>query len=553
MPAPSGPTMTIHDLIGHISVNASLPPAVRTELRSRLRRFCEVCRKSPTEIIAEPASIRAENDHANWHQAGLSAGAWANIKSSVTRAMALADIDVHRRRRNFALSDDWAALLAPLSRRDRDELHRFAGWCTTLKIAPIEVDQKIFEQFLAYLQQQSILTNPKERWHVARRTWNRIIAPGFGWPVIADVAPAKWRGLDWGDFPASLRAEIALYRQTMTAPDPFSEDRRRPLKAITVNGYLANLKRHLSRLVETGVPPEQFSNLAACVDVSLTRRGMTIFLDGRELDERTRPTLHATMVAILSVARHAQVPDGQYTALHALFEKARHRPTGMTQKNKERLSQFDTDEAKRAIIGLPFRVAEQLATVKNPTVRQAQRMQLAALSGLLLRVPLRIKNAAALDLAAHIQRPVNGAEGRWLVHIPAPEVKNGKAVDAYLDARTSALLARYVDVFRPKLMEEFNTSLFIGQGGKTKGSHALSRQFSRFVKREVGFTVNVHLMRHMAGFFFLENNPGCYEMVRQLLGHKNITTTINFYAGAETKSAFNEYDHMLEHLLGEEL
>lgn len=553
MPAPSGPAMTIYDLVALIAEDVSMPATVRTEMRSRLRRFCEVCRKSPTEIIAEPASIRAECDHANWHQAGLSSGAWANIKSSVTRAMALAKIKVHRRRRNFALSDDWAALLAPLSRRDRDELHRFAGWCATLKIAPVKVDQSVFEQFLAYLQQQSILTNPKERWHVARRAWNRAISPSFGWPIIADVEPAGWRGLCWEDFPASLLDEIALYRQAMIAPDPLSDDQRRAIKTITVDGYLACLKRHLSRLVETGESAARFSSLTACVDVALTKRGMTRFLNGRNLDERTRPTLHATMVAILSIARHAEVPENKLQALNVLFEKVRHRPTGMTQKNKERLSQFETDQAKMAIIGLPLRVAAQLDTVKNPTVRQAQRMQLAALLGLLLRVPLRIKNAAALDLAVHIQRPINGTEGRWLVHIPAHEVKNGKAIDAYLDLRTSALLASYVDIFRPKLMEEFSTSLFIGQGGLAKGPHALSGQFSRFVKRESGFIVNAHLMRHMAGFFFLESNPGCYETVRQLLGHKNIATTIKFYAGAEAKSAFSEYDDMLENLLGDEL
>lgn len=553
MPAPNGHTMTIYDLMEHLSSNESLRVTLRSELRSRLRRFCEVCRKSPTEIIAEPASIRAESHRANWHQAGLSAGAWANIKSSVTRAMTLTGIAVHRRRRNFALSDDWEGLLAPLSRRDSDELHRFAGWCTTLKVKPDQVDQTVFEQFLAYLQDQSILTNPKERWHVARRAWNRAISPSFAWPIIADVVPAGWKGLSWEDFPASLRDEIALYRQAMVAPDHFSDDQRRAIKTISVDGYLACLKRHLSRIVETGVPAAHFSRLAACVDVALTKRGMMRFLDGRDLDERTRPTLHATMVAILSIARHAEVPEDKLQALNALFEKVRHRPSGMTQKNKQRLSQFETDQAKTAIIGLPFKVAAQLKTVQNPTVRQAQRMQLAALLGVLLRVPLRIKNAAALDLAIHIQRPANGAEGRWLVHIPASEVKNGKAIDACLDVRTSALLARYVDVFRPKLMDEFSTSLFIGQSGLTKDPHALSRQFSRFVKREIGFIVNAHLMRHMAGFFFLESNPGCYETVRQLLGHKNIATTINFYAGAEAKSAFSQYDCMLEKLLGDEL
>ena len=33
----------------------------------------------------------------------------------------------------------------------------------------------------------------------------------------------------------------------------------------------------------------------------------------------------------------------------------------------------------------------------------------------------------------------------------------------------------------------------------------------------------------------LDNNPGAYELVRQLLGHKNLKTTTNFYAGIDTR------------------
>jgi hypothetical protein len=40
---------------------------------------------------------------------------------------------------------------------------------------------------------------------------------------------------------------------------------------------------------------------------------------------------------------------------------------------------------------------------------------------------------------------------------------------------------------------------------------------------------------------FLDRNPGQYEVVRLLLGHKSVQTTIAFYAGAETASAARHY------------
>jgi hypothetical protein len=43
------------------------------------------------------------------------------------------------------------------------------------------------------------------------------------------------------------------------------------------------------------------------------------------------------------------------------------------------------------------------------------------------------------------------------------------------------------------------------------------------------------------GKIFLDRNPGQYEVVRQLLGHKDIQTTIAFYAGAERASAARHF------------
>jgi len=42
-------------------------------------------------------------------------------------------------------------------------------------------------------------------------------------------------------------------------------------------------------------------------------------------------------------------------------------------------------------------------------------------------------------------------------------------------------------------------------------------------------------------FRSLDRHPGQYEVVRQLLGHKDIKTTIAFYAGAESASAARYY------------
>lgn len=547
MPPPSAKTMTLQGVMEFISNDEKLTPAQRAERISGMRTLARVSRKHPSEILADPQVIRALVDRASWQLAGLSKQRWANVLSLVTSAMKLAGIKVRRRRRNRKLDAEWEALLAPLTRRDRDELHPFAGWCSALGIAPSEVDAVVFRRYLDHLEQETIQRNPRERWHVARRAWNRCFAFGFGspYPAIQNVEPDGWRGLPWDAFPPSLLAEIEAYKVAAVEVDPFAEeDRRKAIKPITLNGYVNNVRWYLSVLVKNGVPVDQFTSLIACLDPVLVKRALTLRLGGRDLDDKTRPGLSAMMTAIVSVARHVEVSAEILHELRRLAKRVQHRPEAMCEKNRVRLGQFADEKALQALINLPFGMAQRLAHVKQPTVREAQEMQSAALLGLLTFLPLRIMNAAALDLDKHFLQ-TRGQGGRWLVHFEPEEVKNKTAIDGCLNERLSAMLARYVDVFRPVLLKSPTSKLFVGQNGKAKDPHTLGRQFYNLIKRSLGLHVNAHLMRHLAGFIYLKANPGHYEAVRQMLGHKNIATTIKFYAGADTEAAFERYDEII--------
>jgi integrase len=67
------------------------------------------------------------------------------------------------------------------------------------------------------------------------------------------------------------------------------------------------------------------------------------------------------------------------------------------------------------------------------------------------------------------------------------------------------------------------------------------------VRERIGLDVHLHLFRHIAAKLYLDAHPGQYEVVRRLLGHKQIETTVAFYAGAETAAAVRHYDdHILE-------
>ena len=95
-----------------------------------------------------------------------------------------------------------------------------------------------------------------------------------------------------------------------------------------------------------------------------------------------------------------------------------------------------------------------------------------------------------------------------------------------------------------------STAFFPGKGSASRVPQSLAKQLKAFVWSQTGLIVHAHIFRHLAAKLFLQANPGEYETVRQLLGHKSVTTTIDFYADADTELAFRRYDEMVaEHRL----
>ncbi len=109
------------------------------------------------------------------------------------------------------------------------------------------------------------------------------------------------------------------------------------------------------------------------------------------------------------------------------------------------------------------------------------------------------------------------------------------------------MIERYLAVYQPLLTNGYaSTLLFPSRSGWPKHDTALRRNISGSIYRELGLHVNPQLFRHFGALLFLKIHPGQYESVRQLLGHKNIQTTINFYAGFETDEAMVRFNQVID-------
>ena len=132
--------------------------------------------------------------------------------------------------------------------------------------------------------------------------------------------------------------------------------------------------------------------------------------------------------------------------------------------------------------------------------------------------------------------------------VPEGDTKNGEPVDFELPAATIDVIAWYIREYRPYLLRAPTDALFPGEGCGPKSAEGLGAQIKATVFRFSGLRVNVHLFRHAGAKIFLDQRPGLYEVVRQVLRHRSIETTTSFYAGAETRSAGQHYASVINKL-----
>lgn len=72
-----------------------------------------------------------------------------------------------------------------------------------------------------------------------------------------------------------------------------------------------------------------------------------------------------------------------------------------------------------------------------------------------------------------------------------------------------------------------------------------------YTKKYLGFSMNPHVFRHLAAKIVLDEEPGAHVSVQQLLGHKKLQTTANYYAGLNVKRAQRHHNDLLGKKLSE--
>ena len=396
------------------------------------------------------------------------------------------------------------------------------------------------------------IPRPKQATRDAAQAWNKLADSIPDWPQTRLLPPISSRSLlRFEDLPPLFRDDCSLYlssRAEAGEEDLFGDNPIDPWAPVTVKDRRGKLSQLALHYVQSGGRLAELKSLADFFRGNSYKR----ILKNIQAQTGGLPNGHAANLAhnLLIIAKHyVKAPQEVIDAIRNAKNKFRPKKTGMTVKNRLRLRSILEDKALPKLLRLPIDFVETL-DIQNPTLADAIRIQTALAIQIELVAPMRAKNLAALNIETQFDFV---SDTQCHIIVEADEVKNDQTLNYVLGPSFIKIYTLYIEIYRPLLLKDKqSSSLFVTRTGRTKNPAELGAQIQSFIKDQTGLRMNVHLFRHLTGYIYLLHYPGQYEPVRQLLGHKDIRTTVNFYVGLEEDAAFKRYGQILERLVHED-
>jgi integrase len=222
------------------------------------------------------------------------------------------------------------------------------------------------------------------------------------------------------------------------------------------------------------------------------------------------------------------------------------RPQGeMSARNRKTLRAFDDPRVLQQLDELPKLLWAEAKAAPAPSKWTLAKAQAAIAIALETYIPLRLRNLTELSFETHIHLRTNPGATSTL-ELSEEEVKGEHALAFDLPSHLAAMLIDYRDRFAPSIIGRRPAHVFVNVDGLTRKGRATVRYLIMAHLKRAGISLNPHAFRHLAGKRILDRHPGEHEVVKQLLGHDDIETTVRFYTGVDTRRAGNYFQELLE-------
>ncbi len=546
------------DVLKAIEAATDLSPGRKTHWSCSVRQICVGIGRPPESIPGRWSGVNAALQRLHHAHLGCNPKTLSNHKANVKACLAWFAGIRNLPKRGAVLSPVWAALWARIP--DRPRRQRLSGlirFASAKDLAPDDINEEVFEDYMQYRAATTALAAGDAARRRIARAWNACVDEIPQWPRQRLLEPPvkSLTKVPWESFPEKLRQEIESYL------DGFKKVRRgirgkriRPSKQITIDTRRRELQAFARMAVKQGYPIDSLKSLADLLDPALVEEVLDAYWE-KGAAEPQKWTIDLAW-KLLSVARETKcLPEDDLAKLdeiRAALEE--HRDGGITEKNLNVIRAVLTEGVWDKVVRLPRAMMVEARRDRHTApMKAAVNASIAVAIAIQSIAPVRLNNLIKIKLDENLIKP-GGLDGPYWLVFPKEDVKNRVPLQHKILPEIGELIDEYINDFRPILLRRFNAPwLFSGENGGVKTSRTLSLQITDRVFEATGLRLTVHQFRHAAAAIFIKAFPGQYERARQLLGHKNIATTMRFYVALETTFANEAFNDIIKKRLDEEL
>jgi integrase len=540
------------DAIAMIAEAAELPEQKRRHWTTSIRQIARPLDR-PLEVIpARYSAVRADLLQLHHAPGGLTAKTLQNHKSNVKAALLWLAREKGVPEHGIPLTPGWEELKTGIKDRvARSRLSSLMRFCSANHIAPEAVDETVVDRLIDYRSRCGKSVDNAFR-RLLAKAWNENerTLPGCPARRLSEPPPKAAVEIEWDAFPEGLRRDLDQYLQGLSKIRKSRRGQRiRPLKDVTIRTRRAEIQAAARTAVKAGIPIEQLHSFSALLAPDVAEKVINAYWE-RNGDNPKLYTIDLAM-RFLSIAREIKcLGEEDCERLNEMRQTLEEkRPEGLTDKNLEFLRKVLSPGVWSRIVKLPAALMAEARRDQQAPVRAAVTAQLAVAIAILSVAPVRIKNLTAIRLGKNLSK-TDGSNSDYLLHFPEYDVKNRIRLLYPLEPYLTQLIDEYLHDFWPSLLRGRDEDcLFPGLRQGPKGKVAFSGQISERIWKYAGVRMTAHQFRHAAGALILKRRPGDYEVVRQLLGHRSVETTIKSYVGLDMIQASEIYTEIvMEHL-----
>jgi Phage integrase family len=542
--------ITLAAMPAALARSGKLSPTRVRDLRSAVKRVADLLGDEPAAISLDIAGISARLNTINPVAAGMTGKRLANIRSDFLAAAKACEVQPVTSAKS--LSPEWAKLFKRRSgRRTHLGLMRLARYSSARGIRPRDINDDVVSALIAEVRNGSLHRNPNRLHRQVTLIWNEVAVrvPGLKMVTVASFRGPPKR-VDWALLPAAFRQDVDNYLSWGSGSDPFAADARsRALAPETLRLRRDQIHAAASALVECGTKPASIRSLAELVTTNNLKTILRRRLERVGGEENSFN--HNLGRVLLQIAREwVNVAPPVLAELKRLVGKMPVPAMGLTDKNKRFLRQFDDPMALLRLVQLPEQLWSEVKRDSKPSFRTLAKAHAALAIAVLTYIPLRVQNLSDLAFDTHLfTRAGTGAIST--LELSNGEVKNKRDLAFDIPHAVAKMLLEYRDRIAPRIIGHRPARLFVKVDGTPKGQRSVALLIASYAKRRAGIVVSPHQFRHLSAKVLLDAQPGAFETVRQLLGHKNNQTTVNAYAGIDSRRAARHHQHLVDQAIAD--